>query len=81
MGSSRTHTLSLVLLVFGILGFGFGVGFLATDLLLAKRNKNPYLRFSAGGVMAKRMSAIKEAVKRGTNEYEFQVSGFRPILK
>jgi len=82
MGSARTHSLSsIALLAFGILFLGFGAGFLTTDLLLSRVGKNSFLQLSAGGVRAKRMSAIKKAIEKGKNEYEFEVSGFRPILK
>ncbi len=81
MGSSRAHTFSLAFLAIGILVLGFFSGFLASGLLSAKRNKHPYARVSAGGVMAKRMFAINDAVKKGEYEYKFEVSGSRPILK
>ena len=81
MGSSRAHTLSLAFLAIGILVLGFLVGSLASDLMFTKRNKYPYARGSAGSVMAKRMSAINNAAKRGEYEYKFKVSGSRPILK
>ena len=82
MGSARTHSLSsIALLAFSVLFLGFGAGFLTTDLLLSRAGKNSSLQLSAGGVRAKRMSAIKKAIKKGKSEYEFDVSGFRPMFK
>ncbi len=81
MDSARTRTYAIIFLALGVLAFGFWVGSLTTGLLLAKRNRNSDLPFSAGRVMSKRMSAIKKAINEGRSEYEFEVSGFHPVLK
>ena len=80
MDSPRAHTPALIFLGLAVLALGFCLGSLITGFLLAKRNRAA--DFEAGStVMSKRMSAIKKAVREGRSDYEFEVSGFQPVLK
>ena len=80
MDRSRTHTLSIIFSALVILAFGFCLGSLATGFLLAKRNSHPNIE-AASTIMSKRMSAIKKAIREDRSDYEFQISGFQPVLK
>lgn len=78
MAGQRSYTFRIILIYAAILVFGFGVGFLGANFFLAKKSER--LSIGANNIMAKRMRAIKEARKKGSREYEFEVLGFHPIL-
>jgi len=60
------------------LAFGFGVGFFGANFFLFK--KSVRLPSEANNIMSRRMRAVKQAIKEGSKEYEFEVAGFHPIL-
>jgi hypothetical protein len=62
---------------------GFFVGSVIVNVSLSgklKKGGNLYPGIVANTIMTKRMLAIKEAVKKGKNTYEFEISGLHPIL-
>lgn len=83
MESARTHSFPLILIAFLFLALGFLVGFCAIHLSIRWRNNkeiNQPLLMGGNTIMTKRMQAIRAAQKQGKDTYEFEVSGFPPIL-
>ena len=78
MAGARPYTFRIILIYSLFLAFGLGVGFWGANVFLAKKSER--LAIGANNIMAKRMRAIKEAQRKGNQEYEFEVLGFHPIF-
>jgi len=72
----------MILISLTFLAFGFSIGFYSTNIAMAKIAKRNYRNFGKGGntIMTRRMQAINQALKEGKDTYDFEVTGFRPIL-
>lgn len=79
MAGSRPYPYGIILLGAIFLASGFWLGFFGAKQVWHKNSK-PLLQIGANNIMAKRMQAINQALKKGKKEYEFEVTGFHPIL-
>jgi len=79
MEGQRPYPYGIILAGVIFLALGFGLGFFGTKQVLYKHSK-PRLQIGANNIMAKRMRAINQALQQGKKEYEFEVTGFHPLL-
>lgn len=79
MEGQRSYPYAIILIGAAFLAFGFLLGFFGVQEVLHKNSKH-LPQIGANNIMAKRMQAINQALKKGKKEYEFEVVGFHPIL-
>lgn len=82
MEDTRTYTLRIIIVCGLALAVGFLIGLYSVRLLVGRVDKGAKsnLVISGNTIMTKRMQAIKEAQKKGKDTYEFEVTGFHPVI-
>lgn len=82
MEGPRAHSFLIVAVLFLFLALGFLAGFYSVNLAASINAKNGLSQplIGANSIAVKRMQAVNAALKSGRDTYEFEVSGFHPII-